>query len=136
MSTQLIIVEQISIRAGQSTAAYYCTCKVFLKVVRCVCMAGDAVVDNCNLGDFVSGNVLSIGKFTNDGSSASSCVPALSAISQVMRVLQRSVLSLVSNFQSNACDLVCTWYWHMHMDVNGLPPKLYVPMCIDKVTIL
>ena len=36
-------------------------------------------------------NVPSIGKFIVVGSSASSCVPALSAISQVLQVLQRFV---------------------------------------------
>ncbi|KAF7004964.1 hypothetical protein CFC21_020122 [Triticum aestivum] len=53
----------------------------------------DAVVDNGNLGDFVSSNVPSIGKFMTDLSAveaSSSCVPPLSAISRVMRVLQRS----------------------------------------------
>uniref|UniRef100_A0ACD5WM85 Uncharacterized protein n=1 Tax=Avena sativa TaxID=4498 RepID=A0ACD5WM85_AVESA len=53
----------------------------------------DAVVDNSNLGDFVSSNVPSIGKFIvlDDTSASSSGVPALSAISHVMRLLQRSV---------------------------------------------
>ncbi|KAM0904191.1 hypothetical protein ACQ4PT_018161 [Festuca glaucescens] len=50
---------------------------------------GSDVVDNGDLGDFVSSNVPSIGKFIVVGSSASR-VPALSAISHVMRVLQRS----------------------------------------------
>ncbi|KAM3299362.1 hypothetical protein ACQJBY_040720 [Aegilops geniculata] len=65
----------------------------------------DAVVDNGNLGDFVSSNVPSIGKFMTDLSAveaSSSCVPALSAISRVMRVLQRS------EFKANHAEWVNT----------------------------
>ncbi|KAF7070749.1 LOW QUALITY PROTEIN: hypothetical protein CFC21_076221 [Triticum aestivum] len=53
----------------------------------------DTVVNNGNIGDFVSSNVPSIGKFMTDLSAveaSSSCVPSLSAISRVMRVLQWS----------------------------------------------
>uniref|UniRef100_A0A453DL65 Uncharacterized protein n=1 Tax=Aegilops tauschii subsp. strangulata TaxID=200361 RepID=A0A453DL65_AEGTS len=65
----------------------------------------DAVVDNGNLGDFVSSNVPSIGKFMTDLSAveaSSSCVPSLSAISRVMRVLQRS------EFKANHAEWVNT----------------------------
>uniref|UniRef100_A0ACD5YUU0 Uncharacterized protein n=1 Tax=Avena sativa TaxID=4498 RepID=A0ACD5YUU0_AVESA len=64
----------------------------------------DAVVDNSNLGDFVSSNVPSIGKFIvlDDSSASSSGVPALSAISHVMRLLQRS------EFKANHAEWVNT----------------------------
>ncbi|EMS64172.1 hypothetical protein TRIUR3_01998 [Triticum urartu] len=65
----------------------------------------DAVVDNGNLGDFVSSNVPSIGKFMTDLSAveaSSSCVPPLSAISRVMRVLQSS------EFKANHAEWVNT----------------------------
>ncbi|XP_048548771.1 amidase 1-like [Triticum urartu] len=73
-----------------------CAAKVF---------GSDAVVDNGNLGDFVSSNVPSIGKFMTELSAveaSSSCVPALSAISRVMRVLQRS------EFKANHANWVNT----------------------------
>ncbi|KAE8812954.1 amidase 1 [Hordeum vulgare] len=73
-----------------------CAAKVF---------GSDAVVDNGDLGDFVSSNVPSIGKFMADLSAveaSSSCVPALSAISRVMRVLQRS------EFKANHAEWVKT----------------------------
>nr|XP_045084344.1 amidase 1-like isoform X1 [Aegilops tauschii subsp. strangulata] len=57
----------------------------------------DTVVNNGNIGDFVSSNVPSIGKFMTDLSAveaSSSCVPSLSAISRVMRVLQWHVAFL------------------------------------------
>ncbi|VAH55064.1 unnamed protein product [Triticum turgidum subsp. durum] len=69
------------------------------------CLAGDAMVDNGSLGDFVSRNVPSIGKFMTDLTAveaSSSCVPALSAISRVMRVLQRS------EFKANHAEWVNT----------------------------
>uniref|UniRef100_A0ACD5Y437 Uncharacterized protein n=1 Tax=Avena sativa TaxID=4498 RepID=A0ACD5Y437_AVESA len=64
----------------------------------------DAVVDNSNLGDFVSSNVPSIGKFivVDDSSASSSGVPALSAISHAMRLLQRS------EFKANHAEWVNT----------------------------
>ncbi|XP_047066939.1 amidase 1-like [Lolium rigidum] len=63
---------------------------------------GSDIVDNGDLGDFVSSNVPSIGKFILVGSSASSGVPALSAISHVMRVLQRS------EFKANYAEWINT----------------------------
>uniref|UniRef100_M8BL66 Uncharacterized protein n=1 Tax=Aegilops tauschii TaxID=37682 RepID=M8BL66_AEGTA len=54
----------------------------------------DAVVNNANIGDFISSNVPSIGNFMTDlfvVEASSSCVPFLSVISCAMRVLQREV---------------------------------------------
>ncbi|XBI55624.1 hypothetical protein VPH35_037405 [Triticum aestivum] len=51
----------------------------------------DAVVNNANIGDFISSNVPSIGNFMTDlfvVEASSSCVPFLSVISCAMRVLQ------------------------------------------------
>ncbi|CAM0902820.1 unnamed protein product [Alopecurus aequalis] len=62
---------------------------------------GSDVVDNGDLGDFVSSNVPSIGKFIVS-STSSSCVPALSAISHVMRLLQRS------EFKANHAEWINT----------------------------
>uniref|UniRef100_A0A804MT36 Amidase domain-containing protein n=1 Tax=Zea mays TaxID=4577 RepID=A0A804MT36_MAIZE len=52
---------------------------------------GNDAVDNRNLGEFVSANVPTVGKFISDFSrSEAPSVPALSVISYVMRCLQRS----------------------------------------------
>ncbi|ONM04788.1 programmed cell death 2 C-terminal domain-containing protein [Zea mays] len=51
---------------------------------------GNDAVDNRNLGEFVSANVPTVGKFISDFSrSEAPSVPALSVISYVMRCLQR-----------------------------------------------
>ncbi|KAF8724041.1 hypothetical protein HU200_021050 [Digitaria exilis] len=64
---------------------------------------GSDAVDNRNLGEFVSNNVLSIGKFISDFSkSEAPSVPALSVISYVMRCLQRS------EFKANHAEWVST----------------------------
>uniref|UniRef100_M8CL43 Uncharacterized protein n=1 Tax=Aegilops tauschii TaxID=37682 RepID=M8CL43_AEGTA len=68
----------------------------------------DTVVNNGNIGDFVSSNVPSIGKFMTDLSAveaSSSCVPSLSAISRVMRVLQWHV-AFLSEFKTNHAEWV------------------------------
>ncbi|CAL4950802.1 unnamed protein product [Urochloa decumbens] len=63
---------------------------------------GEAV-DNRNLGEFVSNNVPTIGKFISDFSeSEAPSVPALSVISYVMRCLQRS------EFKANHAEWVKT----------------------------
>ncbi|KAF8762182.1 hypothetical protein HU200_009730 [Digitaria exilis] len=57
---------------------------------------GSDAVDNRNLGEFVSNNVPSIGKFISDFSkSEAPSVPHLSVISYVMRCLQRFLLQLI-----------------------------------------
>ncbi|KQJ85501.1 amidase 1 [Brachypodium distachyon] len=65
---------------------------------------GSDAVDNRNLGDFVSSNIPSIGKFMSSAASVdeATCVPALSAISHVMRCLQRS------EFKANHAEWVNT----------------------------
>ncbi|ONM25408.1 Amidase 1 [Zea mays] len=57
---------------------------------------GNDAVDNRNLGEFVSANVPTVGKFISDFSrSEAPSVPALSVISYVMRCLQRFHLQLI-----------------------------------------
>ncbi|KAL5226274.1 hypothetical protein ABZP36_014539 [Zizania latifolia] len=64
---------------------------------------GSQAVDNKNLGDFISDNVPSIGKFIADFSERElPSVPALSVISHVMRCLQRS------QFKANHAEWVNT----------------------------
>lgn len=64
---------------------------------------GSHAVDNRNLGDFISNNVPTIGKFIGDFSkSEAPSVPALSVISYVMRCLQRS------EFKANHAEWVNT----------------------------
>ncbi|KAK8452119.1 hypothetical protein SEVIR_5G062750v4 [Setaria viridis] len=64
---------------------------------------GSDAVDNRNLGEFVSNNVPTIGKFISDFSkSESPSVPALSAISYVVGCLQRS------EFKANHAEWVNT----------------------------
>ncbi|CAO2185168.1 unnamed protein product [Urochloa humidicola] len=64
---------------------------------------GSEAVDNRNLGEFISNNVPTIGKFISDFSkSEAPSVPALSVISYVMRCLQRS------EFKANHAEWVKT----------------------------
>jgi amidase len=59
---------------------------------------GSHAIDNANLGDFVSDNVPSIGKFIADFSESElPSVPALSVISHVMFSLLRSHLQLIQS---------------------------------------
>ncbi|CAD6217059.1 unnamed protein product [Miscanthus lutarioriparius] len=64
---------------------------------------GNDAVDNRNLGEFVSSNVPTVGKFISDFSrSEAPSVPALSVISYAMRCLQRS------EFKANHAEWVNT----------------------------